>query len=106
MVGDDLRYVATVQTENLVLVAGMAANTETGEMQAYFEYSNDDGATKYTFSNGETRKLISEWVRNEQPALEVLSTGEIVCTVNTGSELTTYLTQDFGETWTRVDSII
>ena len=99
MIADDLSLGAIVQRENIVLAVGYDANDEA----CYFEWSDDDGTTKHAFANGDTRKLIG--ISDEQqPALVVLETGEILATLASGGAKT-YLSSDWGETWTFLEAI-
>ncbi|HUU95296.1 MAG TPA: hypothetical protein VM487_06130 [Phycisphaerae bacterium] len=99
MIGDDLEYVAAVQMASIILAAGHDNGT------IYFELSNDNGVTTDTLRNGETRAAIADGDA-QQPAISVLFTGEILVSLMRGMVVITYLSSDWGESWTAIDQVV
>ena len=94
MLADDLAKAQVCERDGILYAAGLA------DGYAYFEWSYDSGANKAAFPDGTTAQLIStEFVENEQPAIEALQTGEIVVAVSQDDAVRTYVTRDEGEHW-------
>jgi len=94
MLADDLAKAQICERDGLIYAAGLAGG------RAWFEWSQDSGATKASFPDGSTAKLISaEPVEDDQPAIEALQTGEIVVALTQDGLVTTYVTRDEGEHW-------
>ncbi len=102
MIGDDLTLGAVEHVANILIMAGYAEEEEVG--YAWFEVSQDNGLTKDGFHDASTRKQIA-LSDEKQPAISILGTGEILVSVTRGSAVYTYLSSDFGETWTYLDAL-
>ena len=98
MLGDDLEYGALTQVEDLVLAAGYLGG------KCYFLWSDDRGQSQHLFADGETKHEIAE-SEAQQPALEILTTQEVLVALTRGDTVYTYLSTDFGETWRPVDNL-
>jgi len=100
MLADDLTKAQICERDGLVYAAGLSDGS------AWFEWSQDSGATKAPFGDGSTAKLISaESADDEQPAIEVLQTGEIVVALTQGGLVKTYVTRDQGEHWAFIGAV-
>jgi hypothetical protein len=100
MLADDLTKAQICERDGLLYAAGLS------DGQAYFEWSQDSGATKAAFADGSTAKLISaEACDDEQPAIEVLQTGEIVVALAQNVLVKTYVTRDQGEHWAFIGAV-
>lgn len=98
MLADDLQYACTVQVEAILLAAGYSGG------QIYFEWSDDGGRSKQTFADATTRKRIAAG-DDEQPAIEILPDSHIHVSLTYDDEVLSYASQDWGETWTYLDSL-
>ena len=98
MIADDLEQAATVQLANIVLAAGY------DEGSIWFEVSNDNGVTTGELRNGDTRREIGQG-DPQQPAIAVLSTGEIMASIARGGSIVSFLSADWGEEWTALDQV-
>jgi len=94
MLADDLVRAQICERDGLIYAAGLAGG------YAWFEWSQDSGATRASFPDGSTAKPISaEPVEDDQPAIEALQTGEIVAALAQDGRVKTYVTRDEGEHW-------
>ena len=94
MLADDLMKAQICERDGLVYAVGLS------EGYAWFEWSQDSGATKAALPDGSTAKLISpEVADDDQPAIEALQTGEIVVALAQDGMVKTYVTRDEGEHW-------
>lgn len=94
MLADDLSKAAICERDGIIYAAGLDGG------YAYFEWSQDSGATKALFPDGTTRKQISaEPVESDQPAIVALQTGQIVVALAQAGAVRTYRTNDEGEHW-------
>jgi len=101
MLADDLEFACIVQVQGAVLAAGYNGD----EGKAYFEWSDDRGQTKHEFNDGSTRKEIAA-SDAQQPAIEMLlPTADILVSLVNGGVLRSYVSQDWGETWTYLDAL-
>jgi len=100
MLADDLTKAQICERDGLVYAAGLSGG------YAYFEWSQDSGATKASFPDASTAKLISaEPADDEQPAIEALQTGEIVVALAQSGVVKTYVTRDEGEHWEFIGAV-
>jgi len=94
MLADDLAKAQLCERDGLVYAVGLSGG------YAYFEWSQDSGATQACFPDGATAKLVSPApADDEQPALEALQTGEIVAALVQEGAVSLYVTRDEGEHW-------
>jgi hypothetical protein len=93
MIGDDLSRTALTQCKGLLCAAGYSGGV------VYFERSDDDGAT----ITGERVAIGSS--DDQQPALAVLSTAEVIVGIVFGGSLYAYRSGDFGATWAVVETL-
>ena len=94
MLADDLAKAQLCERHGLVYAVGLA------EGYAWCEWSQDSGATKAFFPDGSTAKPVSlEPADDDQPAIEVLQTGEIVVALSQEGGVKTYVSRDEGEHW-------
>lgn len=96
--GAGLNHLAICSTSGIILAAGFVSD------MIYFQYSDDGGASTHAFNDDSTSKAIASAV-NEQPAIAVLGTSEIIVSLTYDSTIRTYVSRDFGETWLYVDSL-
>lgn len=100
MLADDLTKAQICERDGILYAVGLAGG------YAYFEWSQDAGATKAAFPDGTTAKLITpEPTDDEQPAIEALQTGEIVVALTQAGLVKTYITRDEGEHWELVGAV-
>jgi len=100
VLADDLAKAQVCERDGILYAAGLGNGT------AYFEWSQDGGATKASFPDSSTRQPVSsELVDDEQPAIEALQTGEIVVACTQGGRVRTYVTRDEGEHWGLVGEV-
>ncbi len=100
MLADDLLKAQICERDGLVYAAGLSGGC------AWFEWSQDSGATKAAFPDGSTAKLISaEPAEDDQPAIEALQTGEIVVAVAQDGVVKTYVSRDEGEHWSFIGAV-
>ncbi len=100
MLADDLVKAQLCERDGLVYAAGLSGG------HAWFEWSQDSGATKAPFADGSTSKPISpEPADDEQPAVEALQTGEIVVALVQDGVVRTHVTRDEGEHWEFVGAV-
>ena len=92
MLADDLRRAALCQWNGIVYAAGWA------DGGIWFEYSDRPGLEKSEIPGAGYRRKICD-AEEQQPAIEVLSTAEIVVAVDDGGEVITYYSPDQGITW-------
>ena len=88
----NLRRAAICQWNGIIYAAGW----ENGSV--WFEYSDDRGRTAGEIIQGQTRTRVCD-AEEQQPAIEILSTSEIVVAVSQGGEVVTYFSSDQGATW-------
>ena len=93
MIADDLAYATIAQVENLIVAAGYSGSN------CYFEWSDDDGQT---VTGGPTLIGPSD---EEQPAIVVLETGEILVTLTYAGVGKSYLSRNWGATWTYLEAL-
>lgn len=75
--GDDLTHVSLAQVEGVLYGVGIAGG------YLWCEYSNDHGATKAAFQNGDTRRAIAPTqTARARVALETYSTSELQVAVD------------------------
>jgi hypothetical protein len=100
MLASDLQKAQICERNGLVYAAGLA------EGYAWFEWSQDSGASQALFPDGSSRQLISpEPADDEQPAIAALQTGEIVVALVQDGLVKTYLTRDEGEHWALLGAV-
>jgi len=100
MLADDLLKAQICERDGLVYAAGLSGG------HAWFEWSQDSGATKAAFPDGSTAKRISaEPVDDDQPAIEALQTGEIVVALAQSGIVKTYITRDEGAHWSFIGAV-
>ena len=106
MIADDLRLGAIDDVAKIILAAGYDEVEEDGEDVGYvwFEVSDDNGVTKSAFQDGTTRKKVARSIE-AQPAMRILGTQEILVSLTYNWEVRSYLSSDFGETWTYLDAL-
>lgn len=92
-IGDDLADGALIDLEGTLYCAGY------DEGAIWCEYSVDGGLTQATWIAGGTRRQICEADEGSCPALEGLSTGELVAAVNVDDVLRIWFSRDQGEHW-------
>jgi hypothetical protein len=94
MLADDLTKAAICERDGIIYAAGLDGG------YAYFEWSQDSGATKGPFPDDTIRKPISaEPVESDQPAIVALQTGQIVVALAQAGAVRIYRTSDEGEHW-------
>ncbi len=93
MIADDLSRTALAECRGLLVAAGYSGG------YCYFERSDDDGS-----SQTGTRVQVGA-SDDQQPAIEVLPSAEILVGVVFGGVLYTYLSPDFGATWAVLDTL-
>jgi len=100
MLADDLLKAQICERDGLVYAVGLSQG------YAYFEWSQDSGATKAAFPDGSTARLISpEPADDDQPAIEALQTGEIVVALAQDGLVRTYVTRDEGQHWELIGAV-
>jgi len=100
MLADDLMKAQLCERDGLVYAAGLSGG------YAWFEWSQDSGATKAPFADGSTaRPISSEPADDEQPAVEALQTGEVVVAIVQNGVVKTHVTRDEGEHWELVGAV-
>jgi predicted glutamine amidotransferase len=100
MLADDLLKAQICERDGIVYAAGLSGG------YAYFEWSQDSGATKALFPEGTTATLISsEPVDDDQPAVEALQTGEIVVALTQDGRVKTYVTRGEGQHWDFIGAV-
>ena len=100
MLADDLMKAQICERDGLLYAAGLSDGL------AWFEWSQDSGANKAPFADGSTVKLISaEPADDQQPAIEVLQTGEIVVALTQSGVVRTYVSRDHGEHWAFIGAV-
>ena len=97
MLADDLAKTQICERDGIIYAAGLDGG------YAYFEWSQDSGATKAPFPDGTTRKPISpDLVEYDQPGIAALQTGEILVALAQAEAVRIYRTQDEGQHWSLV----
>jgi hypothetical protein len=100
MLADDLTKAAICERDGIIYAAGLDGG------YAYFEWSQDSGATKAPFPGGMTRKPISlDPVESDQPAIVALQTGQILVALAQAGAVRVYRTDDEGEHWELTASV-
>ncbi len=92
MLADDLLHAAVCQWQGIIYAAGWADGA------VWFECSEDGGATKAEIPGVGPRSFIC-YADEQQPAIEVLDTAEIVVAVDQQGQVATYVSRDQGRTW-------
>jgi len=92
MFAQDLERAALCQWNGLLYLAGWADGA------VWFEYSEDGGRTAAEIPGVGQRAYVCA-AEEQQPAIEVLSTSELVIAVEQGGEVVTYYSADQGATW-------
>ena len=100
MLADDLVKAQLCERDGLVYAAGLSGG------YAYFEWSQDSGATKASFADGSAaRRISAEPADDEQPAIEALQTGEVVVALVQNGAVKAYVTRDEGEHWEFIGAV-
>jgi len=89
---DDLEHAAICQWNGIIYAAGWA------DGGVWFEYSEDGGTNASPIPGVGIRARICD-ADEQQPAIEVLTTSELVVAVDRGGEVATYYSADQGATW-------
>jgi len=92
MLADDLQHAAICEWNGIVYAAGWRDGA------VWFEYSEDGGVTKGEVPGVGQRSRVCD-AEEQQPAIEVLVTGEIVVAVDRSGQVATYYSADQGCTW-------
>ncbi len=92
MLADDLRRAAICQWNGILYAAGWADGS------IWFEYSDLPDLGKSPVGSAGYRVKICE-AEEQQPAIEVLPTAEIVVAVESGNGVVTYYSTDQGASW-------
>jgi hypothetical protein len=92
LLAEDLQHAALCAWNGLLYAAGWA------EGAVWFEYSEDNGRTAAPLPGGGTRSFICT-AEEQQPAIEVLTTAELVVAVDREGQVATYYSTDQGRTW-------
>ena len=98
MIGDTLAHLATCEIHGIVFAAGYLSGA------VYCERSDDNGQTNTPFADTTDQSLVGS-SDNEQPAIEAVATGELLVSMTDAGSVVTYLSQDFGNSWTQVDAL-
>jgi len=97
MLADDLRRAAICQWNGILYAAGWA------DGGIWFEYSDRSDLGKSEIPGAGLRVKICD-ADEQQPAIEVLPTSEIVVAVDIGDTVATYYSPDQGITWLAASS--
>ena len=101
MIADDLNRAAICEEFGGVI---HAAGLDGG--YCYYERSDDGGATKSTFADGSTRRLVTtDLVDEEQPGIEVTRHGMILVAVTEEDVVRVYRSWTDGWGWEIVGSV-
>lgn len=92
MLADDLRRAAICQWNGIVYAAGWADGS------IWFEYSDQPNLDKSEIPGVGLRSRVCE-ADEQQPAIEVLPTAELVVAVERDGNVETYYSPDQGITW-------
>ena len=93
MLGSDLENGVVIELHGTLYGAGYADGS------VWIEYSMDGGLSQAVWISGGTRRQIIEAPAGTAPALEGLTTGDLVAAVNIDEVLTVWLSRDQGEHW-------
>jgi hypothetical protein len=96
MIAETLLYVSMVQDHGILYAAGYYDGS------VWFEFSDDGGETSGTFVAGGTQVEVAAADDEEQPGIELLTTGEIMVTVMSGGATEHWVSRDHGESWSEV----
>jgi hypothetical protein len=92
MFANDLTRAAICQWNGIIYAAGWADGA------VWFKYSEDGGRSASLLPDGSTRARVCA-AEQQQPAIEVLTTSELVVAVDQGGEVAMYFSSDQGATW-------
>lgn len=92
MLADDLQHAAICEWNGIIYAVGWREGT------VWFEYSEDGGTSKAEIPGVGLRARVCE-ADEQQPAIEVLVTGEIVVAVDRSGRVETWYSADQGATW-------
>ena len=95
MFAEDLQHAAICQWKGLIYAAGWADGA------LWFKYSEDGGRTAGEIPGVGTRARVCE-AEEQQPAIEVLTTSELVVALDRAGEVVVYYSADQGATWNPV----
>ena len=95
VIADGLLYVRMVQDHGIIYAAGWLAD------EIHFEFSDDGGETAGTFLSAATRVAVAT-ADECQPGIEILTTGEIVVSLEASGAVEHYVSRDHGETWAAI----
>lgn len=92
MLADDLSHAAICQWNGIIYAVGW------DEGSVWFEYSDDGGQTAGEIPGVGTRSRVCD-AEEQQAAIEVLTTSEIVVAVDRDGQVETYYSANQGITW-------
>ena len=96
---DDLEKADIAQDRNRLVAVGLAEDTAV--LYAYCVTSEDDGANADSFHDASTKIQIAE-SDDVAPSVVIASTGELVVTIVDSGAVETWMSADWGETWSQI----
>ena len=95
---DDLQYGVISTSHGILYGVGFTDDA------IYFEWSDDNGVTKKELKDGSTKRFVGT-SEEEQPAIVITVTGEIIVSMTDAGDIYTFLSKDSGNSWNLISTI-